>query len=265
MTNIFPIISYRGRLTSAAIFILLALVLAGCSLNPDSDPSSSETSADEMGNLSDDPKSSDNNETGEKSAGICANPYYPIHTAVSKEFKVTGSAPASYVLSHIERDNDSFTEKREFGSGLEVVSNWSCSEEGIRNADYSNTISNSQLKMKMETIESSGITLPKVWNKGEKWTTEYKVRVNAASQTANGTVTVTNEIVSMDDNVQVQAGDFVTARVDSVLTMNISMGKTKIPSPEFKMTNWYAPKVGLVKQETKGGFGTTKVEYVGEQ
>ncbi|MEZ5344008.1 MAG: hypothetical protein R2681_00500 [Pyrinomonadaceae bacterium] len=260
----FSILSSNIRLISTIFFLFLVLTLTGCPTSTAPEPSSSDLAENRSTDLGNEVKpTADDPENG--SGGLCDNPYYPLNTGISKEFKITGSAPGSYVVSQSKGDGDSFTEKRKFDSGIEVVSNWSCSEQGIRNADYNNTISNSQLKMNMETIESSGITLPKVWKQGEKWTTTYNVRINVASQSANGTVTLENEIVSLDDNVQVQAGDYVAARVDSVLKMNISMGKMKVPSPEFKMTNWYAPKVGLVKQETKGGFGTTKLEYVGEK
>ncbi|MCB1023589.1 MAG: hypothetical protein KDB79_04310 [Acidobacteria bacterium] len=265
MINVFTFISRSSRFCLTTFFLISVFYLAGCSSGSVADPAGSRSSQNGSSGPKPDSGSTKKDEPAERAGGICENPFYPVNTEVSREFKISGSAPASYVLSQSLRDTDSFTEKRKFASGLEVVSNWSCSEDGIRNADYNNTISGMKMKMNMETIESSGITLPKIWKTGEKWSSDYKVRVNVASQTANGTITVKSEIVSMDDNVQVQAGDFVAARVDSVLTTNISLGKTRIPSPEFKMTNWYAPKVGLVKQETKGGFGTTKLEYIGEK
>jgi hypothetical protein len=46
----------------------------------------------------------------------------------------------------------------------------------------------------METIESSGITLPKQWEVGKKWNSEYKVdaKLNAgpASGGAKGTIKI---------------------------------------------------------------------------
>lgn len=197
--------------------------------------------------------------------GACVNPYYPVQTKIERKYKVSGSAPATYVLKHKLREKDGFTEHRNFASGIVVVSNWSCNENGMRNADYNNAVSSSRVKVKMETLESSGITFPKIWEKGKKWTADYKIRAKLGKKSFDGTVTVENEIISMDDNISVQGGDYVAARIDSVIKIKLSLGARNPSATEVKMSNWYARDFGLVKQESKSPFGDSKVEYAGEK
>ena len=86
-----------------------------------------------------------------------------------------------------------------------------------------------------------------------------------AGNTFDGTVTVESRLAALEENVIVQGGDFVAARVDSVIKINLSLGKSKIPSPDLKMTNWYARNFGLVKQEVTSQIGKSTVEYAGEK
>ena len=121
----------------------------------------------------------------------------------------------------------------------------------------------------MKTYKSSGITLPKVWEKGKKFEASYDIsmtlKIGSVSATSRGTVTVGSEIVGVDENVSIQGGDFVAARIKSVIKMNLRVNGRKVPSKDIHMTNWYSPKIGLIKQETKTGFGNSIVEFTGEK
>jgi hypothetical protein len=127
----------------------------------------------------------------------------------------------------------------------------------------------SNANFKMDTLESSGITLPKEWEMGKKWSANYKVsakiNVRGFSGGADGTVEVNNEIVSMNEKISVPGGDFETAKVDSEIQIDLNMKGRKIPSPKIKMSLWFSPKVGLVKQESTSQFGKETVEYAGEK
>lgn len=204
-----------------------------------------------------------------EATGLCVNEYYPIYTDKKREYKITGSNPATYILSQNKNEGNSFTEKRNFTTGAadtELLINWVCTEEGLRNAEYNSGANFSMGNFKMETVESSGVTVPKDWEVGKKWTNAYKVNaklnIGKMSTGAKGTITINNEIASLDDKVTTADGEFEAAKVVSDVNMNLSGRTTKM-----KMTNWYAPNVGLVKQEVESPFSKSAigVEYVGEK
>ena len=241
------------------LIVIVGLLFFGCETQSKPDLSSSNESNEVPGKADKDPK------VKLEDVSDCANPYYPLDTETEREYKISGTAPTTYVLKQKMRGGNGFTETRDFGSGLEVVSSWSCTDEGLRNADYNNAISGSNVNAKMKTIESSGVTLPKNWEVGKKWRADYKIRAEILGKTVAGTVTVDNEIITLDDNVAVQGGDYVAARIDSVINMKLSLKAMKIPGSKVVMSNWYAPKVGLIKQEVKSGLAKSSVEYAGEK
>ncbi len=256
----------KSPLCSYVLVAIATLLFFGCGTDPKPDRSGTNESA-EVRN-----KNVNSDSTGEKDKGEnpqdvsdCTNPYYPLHTNSEREYKISGTAPATYVLSQKMRGGNGFTETRDFNGGMEVVSNWSCTDEGLRNADYNNSISTSNVNAKMETIESSGVTIPKDWEKGKKWRANYKIQAELLGKKVGGTVTIDNELVSLDDNVSVQGGDYVAARVDSVINVKLSLKDMKIPESKVTMSNWYARKVGLIKQEVKSGLADSSVEYAGEK
>ncbi len=200
-----------------------------------------------------------------ETAGACFNEYYPIDTAASKEYTITGSAPSKYALTQSTNDEGTFTENRRFGGGMEMTSTWICTAEGLRNAEYNNLGTTDNASFAMETIKAEGVTFPRVWNLGHEWTTTYEVSANIAAgpvkAAASGTVEIVNEIVALDQKVTVPGGTFNTAKVDSEIRMNLTMRGQKVPSQPIRMTAWYAPQIGLVRQEVKSGFGNQTVEY----
>ncbi len=241
-----------------AIVLLSSMLISGCVNIPEPE-AGSQNANDESRAENIEP------EKNLPERGRCANPYYPIKPESQREYRVTGDAPSSYVLSQEMESESGFTEKRVFEGGLTVNSSWSCTDDGLRNADYNNTISKSNMKFEMETLESDGITLPKNWVIGEKWDTNYKIRAKIGSKTVNGTVVIENELKGLDENVRVDGGEFTAARIDSVIKIKLDMGKMKVPASEVKMSNWFSPNVGLVKQEAVAGFGKTGLEYLGEK
>lgn len=196
-------------------------------------------------------------------AGICANEYYPI-SEKKREYINSKNSSSNYVLTQQKKDGDSFGETRDFGGGLETTTNWLCTKEGLRNAEYNSGANFSSGNFKMDTLESSGITLPKKWEVGKKWTTEYKIaaKLNAggASSAAKGTIKINNEIVSMNDKITTKAGEFEAAKVVSKINMNLSVGKPTT----MKMTVWYAPEIGFVKQVLDSPYASgLTTEYAG--
>ncbi|NNE66462.1 MAG: hypothetical protein HKN33_07835 [Pyrinomonadaceae bacterium] len=202
-------------------------------------------------------------------AGICGNEFYPIDTSVERKYKETGDVSAKYELSQETTGEDSFSEVREFESGMKITVNWLCTEDGLRTAEFNSSADFSKGAFKMATLESSGVTLPKEWAEGKKWQAVYKVKgelsAGPVKGSADGTVTVNSKIVSLKDSVKVAGGEFEAARVDVEIKMDLSMRGRKIPSRPMKMSNWYSKDVGLVKQTASTQFGKTGIEYTGKK
>ena len=247
--------------------ILISLVLtAGC-FDAGSEKTNGETGDAESGTSESKTRAPDT--AVSSAAGLCANEYYPIESKTKRKYKVTGEIPGSYVLSQQNVKPGSFSELREFGSGLKVNVNWICTEDGLRTAEFTNTANFMKGNFKMETLESSGITFPKVWETGKEWESTYKIKANLsagpASGTATGTVTITSKITSMKDLVDVGGKEYEAAKVDNLMKMNLSMNGRKIPSGDVKMTNWVSKGIGLVKQSADAQFGKSGIEYIGQE
>lgn len=206
-------------------------------------------------------------------AGLCSNPYYQVDPQVAREYRVTNpgsKTPDTYVLRQTLDGESSFVEERAFSSGIEMTNKWQCTDEGLRNAEYTNQITMPNARFNMETVESSGITLPKEnWKVGEEWQTEYKVKAKLdagpVSRTVNGTILIENKIVALNEKINVPAGEFETAKVESVIQMNLGMEGQKLPASKVKTIAWYAPSIGVVKQVADTGFGGGTVEYIGKK
>jgi hypothetical protein len=150
---------------------------------------------------------------------------------------------------------------------LTVENNWICTEEGLRTAEYKNTITMKQGNFEMDTLKSTGITLPKEWVAGKEWNATYDVRVNIAAgpvtTAADGKVTIDNKLVNLNDTVTANGQTYEAARIDSVISIVISMRGTTTPATKLNVKNWYAKDIGIVRQEASSQFGKQLVEYIG--
>jgi hypothetical protein len=202
----------------------------------------------------------------DNAAGSCSNEYYPIK-AVERGYRITGDGPGTYWLAQRQSDGQSFVEVRTFGDGLTVETNWACTEEGLRSTEYKNTITMKQGNFEMDTLKSTGITLPKEWESGKEWNATYDVRVNIAAgpvnTAADGKVTIDNKLVNLNDTVTANEQTYEAARIDSVISVVISMRGTTTPATKLNIKNWYAKDIGIVRQEASSQFGKQLVEYIG--
>ena len=76
---------------------------------------------------------------------------------------------------------------------------------------------------------------------------------------------IEHKLISESESVTVPGGTFDAARVDTVISIDLKMRGTAIPTKEIKMSVWFSPKVGLVKQRVYGDFGEETVEFVGTE
>lgn len=248
------------------IAVVAVSLLIGCgSPASRSDQNSASNSASGNTNTA---SSTSTTSAGVAGGSLCSNDYYPISQEV-REYKISGDGPGTYTLSQRPDGDQGFVETRSFAQGLTVENNWLCTAEGLRNAEYKNTITMNQGNFEMDTIRSSGITLPKVWESGKDWTTNYDVMVSVAAgpikTAADGQVTLVNKVGPLSEKVTASGREFEAARVDSTLEIKITMKGVTTQPTKFTMTNWYAKGVGLVRQEAKGAFGTQIVELMSSQ
>lgn len=256
------------RIAAALVYfiICLALLSAACGNLPgtreNASGSDSANTAPESKARTTSPESGQSAE----SAGICINEYYPVALEKTRNYKITGTAGADYSLSQAMNGVDRFTETRKFDSGLSVVTNWQCTEDGLRYVEYNSLITMPNAQITMDTVRSEGITLPREWEVGSEWTTLYEINMKMPNQNmpASGTVTILNKLVSLNDQIKTEGGEFTAARVDSKIRIDLNVKGMKVPSTETKISNWYAPEVGLVKQGVTGTFGEQRVEFIGD-
>lgn len=217
------------------------------------------------------PGSRSTGESGPDAAsGPCVNQYYPIEPGVKKKYVLSskiGEQDAEMTLTQGAPEGGSFTETRTLSSGTTVTTPWKCTDEGIRTAQYENMIDMKSGNFTMETVESSGTTIPASWKKGDEWNSDYKIKANIkagpVTASADGTVSITNQLVAEHETVKVKGGEFDAARVDAEIDIMITVKGTKAPKQTIKLSRWYSPKVGLVKQEVYGSFGNETMEYAG--
>lgn len=202
--------------------------------------------------------------------GPCVNPYYPIEPEITKKFDLDSTIPdgdTEMTLEQSAPEGDTFTEKRMLASGTSVTTPWKCTPEGLRVAEYENLIEIEVGNFTMETVESSGTTIPAEWKVGDEWTTNYKVKINInagpVSESGDGTVSIGNKLVSMGEKIKVKGGEFDAARVDAEIRVSVSVRGVNAPSQTIKLSRWFSPKVGLVKQEVSGAFGKETMVYAG--
>lgn len=242
----------------------LAVLTAGCGLMGEQPSEVSESAAP-----SESPVEQAAAETTSPS-GPCVNPFYPIEPGVRKLYKSSASVAGSDTEITVDQkapEGDSFLETRTLKSGTTVTTPWKCDNGAIRIAEYQNFIQSNKMNFTMETLESSGTTLPASWRSGDEWQSDYKVKVNLKAGPINtdagGTVSIKDKLVAENETVKVEGGEFEAAKVESVIKIVVSYGGREIPSPDIKLARWYSKKVGLVKQESTGPFGKETMEYAG--
>ena len=258
---------FAKRATSVSTMLVLATLVvfaAGCGLVGERSSNGSEGASPA-------PSASEEAATDQQaSSGPCENPYYPIEPGVRKLYKSTASA-AGYdteiTLDQKAPEGDTFNETRTLKSGLTVSTPWKCEAGGLRIAEYQNFIQSNKMNFTMETVESSGVTLPASWKAGDEWQSDYKIKVDLkagpVNANAGGTVKISEKLVDEGESVKVEGGEFEAAKVESVIKIVVSYGGREIPSQDIKLTRWYSPKVGLVKQESSGPFGKETIQYAG--
>lgn len=257
----------------SALLILAVFGFSGCSSAENADLSTvNKPLVNQIQNSS--ANKSAENPVKTESVGICTNKYFPVSDGGQWRYRVSAANKTdtyTYTVNH-QSGADKFTQTQDISLGkeTELKIDWLCFPEGLRTASYGQITGNPNVGMKFDSKGGSGITLPKDtdWQTGKKWTSEYDLggtfEMKPIKGNVTGKATLNHEIISLDEKVKVSAGEFTAAKVKTTISLNVTFQNRQLPAENITMTNWYAPDVGLVKQEVTGTMGKMMMDYLGK-
>lgn len=199
--------------------------------------------------------------------GLCDNPLYPVKQNATWTYFNTGgpSGDFTYTDTITEARPDGFTLTTTF-EGLTRTQQWVCETGGLKALEYGGgataVISTAGMDISFNTLEVSGITLPKEIVPGMQWlyslTLEGGTTMPDGSQTkSSGTFSATMQEMG-GETITVPAGTFETVKIQATTTLDI-IGEFQGIQVPMKITGstitWYAPGVGQVKSISNSDFG----------
>jgi len=243
---------------------MLACNLGKGPANPGATPSSQ----DSTNQSTQAPANNSSGPSSGSSSGGCANPYLPVVTGATWNYKTTGIVSDTFTRSIVSVEASGFTDQDVFGKGLTRQGKWNCDNGSLVELDPSNgnsasvTMKNASVDFK--TTELSGVTLPASVKAGDTWTQNTTLE---GTETINGKqIPVKNKFTNTCkangvESVTVAAGTFDAMRVECQTVMDISLTMQASPidtNLTFNSTIWYAEKTGMVKTTASGtGFDST--------
>ncbi len=256
---------FTRRCLSVAGFAVLFLAGLGCNVSKYIGSNSNATSNSTVT----DKRSSG---TSEVNTGLCSNAYYPVGQAVSKKYRVSTARGAEsgreYTESFSNLTDDGFTVDTDFGE-VKAHINWRCTADGLLATQYNNSLNMTKTgaSAKIETVESSGVSLPPEdqWATGKKWHAEYRVIETLSGPSGgemgrgDGTVKQDGEIVGAE-SITVPAGTFDTIKtqMNTELAITVKVKSISVPmNVQLKTTAWFAKGTGMVRS-------VTETESIGE-
>src|SRR5690606_22886763 len=243
----------RRKAVSRFAVVLFTAFAFGCGMNavPSEDRSNTETNRGS--NLAAaTPNTESATETGSETktntvTGACANEYYPIDPSVTRNFEVTGAESDNYTLTQKDITETGFKEDRKFTNGTVVTNNWTCTDAGLKAAEFTNQASFSKGNFEMETIKSDGVTIPKTLAEGKEWTSNYDVKVNLNAMkmnvNANGKVKIDHKVAAMNEPVSVAGKEYQAARIDSRIRITVTVGERTNDTGTSKASNQFTKDV----------------------
>ncbi len=204
-----------------------------------------------------------------EASGACDNPFYPLRSDTVWTYQIVqpGEDPqGSFTLQYSNISADTFDAQMSLRDAetdeiFQATSTWYCSGEGLLASDFATMNFASNIGVKVETLDYSGISLLPAdqWEVGASWDTSYQVNVSFSVEgmdiNSGSDVTLTNTISAVEE-ISVTAGTYPEAyRVDTSGSMNLNMeGDMDFSMGDFPVeyTTWYVRDVGMVKQVTSG-------------
>jgi len=204
-----------------------------------------------------------------EASGACNNPFYPLRSDTVWTYQIVqpGEDPqGSFTLQYSNISADTFDalmslRDAETDEIFQATSTWYCSGEGMLANDFATLNFASNVGVKVETLDYSGISLLPAdqWEVGATWDTSYQVNVTFSVEgldiTSGSDVKIANTISAIEQ-ISVTAGTYSEAyRVDTTGSMNLNMeGDMDFSMGDIPVeyTTWYVRDVGMVKQVTSG-------------
>lgn len=253
-----------GLTAFAAFVFVLGLSSAGCNTADVSSPTAAgnvaktetESNAPSNGNA-------ESKQSESAKGSLCSLDHYPVAADRKLDFEVTGAGAESFSLAQTDVTDSGFIEKRTFSSGLVITNNWVCEPDGIRNVEFTNTGIMKNADFTVETLKSSGVTLPREITVGKQFESTYDIKANVNANglkaDATGKVSSSSKVVSLEDEVIIKDKLYKAIKIDSVIKINITVSGRGYEAANLKTSNWYVPGIGLVKQDTKSSLGNQVV------
>ena len=199
------------------------------------------------------------------------HPYYPLRLGTKSSYTSQAAGRSSRFSWEVRSSNDDKVRLHyAFERGLEMDSELSCGEDGLRAKTYldlSSVMSGGNVKAK--TISSSGHFLPRELAIGTRWESAYEVEIENTSpqaaqlgMSANQMNLHTKNTVIAEEQVTVAAGTFTALKVESKNTMKMKLSPT-LPeiTSSFTTFNYFVRGKGLVKSTTTDErLGTSSIE-----
>lgn len=213
----------------------------------------------------------------EEASSLCSVLYAPVSEGASWRYEgASESGPFTWTTQTSAVSDTSFTVTQTHDTTdtpLIVTQHWTCSEEGVTALDYGGgadaSLTYTGLNASLETIETTGITIPRQINPGDTWQQSFQIEgtVTTADIVSNMAGTVTQSYLALGlESVSTPAGSFEALKLEVVTTFDLHMDVMGMSVP-FSMvstnTSWLAPNVGWVKSsgnatiEGTAGFENT--------
>lgn len=256
------------KLGGLAAAVAVLVVVLGCSLSkfmPSTGNSATNSGVSNSGVPSND------GHTAGAATGLCSNAYFPVGPDISRKYRITYAKGPLQEREYTEKisniADEGFTVDSDFGNVSSHI-NWKCTAEGLLAVQYDNSIDmeKSGTMAKIDTLDSSGVTIPQDGRfvPGANWSAEYHVRetINGPNDaqigSGEGKVGQNAQVIGTE-SVTVPAGTFDAVKVEIKTELDITVKVKGITVPvktDMKTTVWFAKDVGIVKNITKTGVIT---------
>lgn len=183
--------------------------------------------------------------------GNCGSAYFPVQQGWVWTYR-SSVDNQTYTQTHTNVSASGFTNVIALSSGT-VRAKWRCDAGGVVALEQNGaSFSGAASQIEMETVNVRGVQVPRSLAMGSTWTFAYTMRAKLPEGQGSMTseVQVSNKVVGRE-SVKVWAGTFTAFKVQSIMTMKMTMsvaGQNRpMPAQTINSTSWYASGVGVVK------------------
>lgn len=210
-------------------------------------------------------------------ASLCSVQYMPVVEGATWHYEGSSeTGPYNWSVLTSEIGDASFTVTQTHNTGGEpliLTQRWTCSEEGATALEYGGgadaSLTYSGLNVTLETLQTTGITIPRSIQPGDSWQQTFEIEGTIQSadieSTVQGTITQDYQAIGIE-SVSTPVGSFDALKLDIFTTFNLQASVMGITVP-FNLvstnTSWLVSDIGWVKttgsatMEGASGFETT--------